>query len=326
MNIKSYIFISLTFYQFLACANNQAFRAISPDAQVFETISTHMKYPTVLTQNSSAQMMDSVSAILDTYKISRADLNTAFLFTDRSLAISSKFPTQLATKKHGPVPLTGLVATHAVVFKVSKGLGLSDTNAHELAFREEKNIVEALGENWGSYQTLILPIYRSLGFNFSKNLVTIDQTKKALDEVMTKVTVDRTYNIPYLAGYATLQPKKLYIDSGLADPSTLPSGEKMSTIPFLAIHEAYEKALIDELKLNHKSYLRTHQMAQRLEKETVEANSVTWNDYQHKIMDPEIDRADSAPITRVPRDLDLTPYIDYEDWEVIKRMKAVMVD
>ncbi|MNS70283.1 hypothetical protein D3C72_1036250 [compost metagenome] len=83
--------------------------------------------------------------------------------------------------------------------------------------------------------------------------------------------------------------------------------------------------MIDVLQLSEKSYLRTHQIAQRLEKELVEAHNITWQEYQHQIMARELERVDTAPVKTVPSDLDLTPYVDYQDYKLIETMKASMV-
>ncbi|MNY55296.1 hypothetical protein D3C86_1912600 [compost metagenome] len=39
----------------------------------------------------------------------------------------------------------------------------------------------------------------------------------------------------------------------------------------------------------------------------------------------ELERVDTAPVKTVPSDLDLTPYVDYQDYKLIETMKASMV-
>jgi hypothetical protein len=45
---------------------------------------------------------------------------------------------------------------------------------------------------------------------------------------------------------------------------------------FLIVHEAVEKALLDELGLH---YLHAHQIALRIERAAVEAEGFAWRDY-----------------------------------------------
>ena len=138
--------------------------------------------------------------------------------------------------------------------------------------------------------------------------------------------VNRDYDIPYLAGYAKDNPRKLYMDRGIPTRFVLDEVRQMDVIPTLVIHEAIEKGLIDEFQFHERLYLRTHQIAQRLEKAAVESYGITWNDYQHGLMKKEIARVIDMGlnINLVPADLDLTPYIDFSDWDLIKKMKEVM--
>lgn len=277
-------------------------------------LSKILPYPTVLTENSSAQLMDSVQALISHYKVKRAEQASFVTYVGNEFTLSHKLPLVLETT-FGPAPVDGLWIAHGAIVRTAKEIGLSDKNADTLGWRIQKNIVNDLGGNWDAYL-------------LSMNVTLKDSDLlEARDELTLKVKFTQSYDIPYLAGYSTEKPWMLYIDSGIKDPVSMPDGRKLHTIPFLLLHEAFEKALIDELKLTEKSYLRTHQLAQRLEKEAVEVTGFAWNDYQGKIMAAEIARADDEKrvLNRVPANLDLTPYRDYKDWQLIRKMKKAML-
>jgi hypothetical protein len=139
----------------------------------------------------------------------------------------------------------------------------------------------------------------------------------ATKDLNSKVHVDTSYDIPATAGYAAGDPKKIYIDRGAAGKFKTSSGDVIDSVPFLTVHEVVEKALIDELGFTSRSYQRTHQIAQRLEKEAVLAYGHSWDEYQYEIMEREIENAYRKPVKRAPVGLDLTPYRDTDDPEMI---------
>jgi hypothetical protein len=289
--------------------------AVLASRDFYLRLSKTLPYPSVLTENSSAQLMDSVQALLGHYELKRVAQERHFTYDGKIFLVSAKVPTTLQTT-FGPAPVDGFWAAHGAIVRTSKELGLSDKSAEALGFRIQKHIITDLGGNWDAY-------LQELEIKLS------DQDfEDARRELVGKVNYTQSFDIPYLAGYSTEKPWTLYIDSGIKDPVAMPDGRKLHTIPFLLLHEAFEKALIDELKLTEKSYLRTHQLAQRLEREAVEVAGFTWSDYQGKIMGPEIARADDEKrvLKRVPANLDLTPYRDYKDWQLIRKMKKAMLE
>src|SRR5437764_1538950 len=126
--------------------------------------------------------------------------------------------------------------------------------------------------------------------------------------------VNREYDIPYVAGYS-VDGHTVFIDRHL------PRSFRwlMRTVrvePFLVTHEMVEKALLDELRLH---YLHAHQIAVRAERDVVQAAGVSWWVYQrfmHKYEKP----IEEERLQRVPASLDLTPYRDQKDFNLLHRL------
>lgn len=139
--------------------------------------------------------------------------------------------------------------------------------------------------------------------------------ERALEEINKRFpVVDRNHDIPYLAGYS-LDGKTIYIDRHL--PTTL---DGVDVIQFLVLHEAIEKALIDQLKLH---YQHAHQIALLAEQKAVRDKGLSWAIYDH-FMSKYVNQDAIEHLTKVPVDLDLKPYIDEHDDDLLKRMaKAV---
>ena len=138
---------------------------------------------------------------------------------------------------------------------------------------------------------------------------------RALDAICRRVKkFDRKHDIPYLAGYS-LDGKTIYIDRHM--PSTFKfRGRIINTDRFLILHEEVEKTLIDQLGLH---YLHAHQIATRAEEAAVRAAGVNWRDYD-RFMQKYVKRIGDERLTKVPKDLDLKPYRDEHDDDVLRRM------
>jgi hypothetical protein len=138
---------------------------------------------------------------------------------------------------------------------------------------------------------------------------------RALDAVVRRAkTVDRKHDIPYLAGYS-LNGKIIYIDRHM--PETMRyGGRDIDTDRFLILHEEVEKTLIDQLDLH---YLHAHQIASRAEEAAVRAASIRWKDYD-RFMQKYVKRIGDERLTKVPDDLDLKPYRDEHDYDLVQRM------
>jgi len=151
-------------------------------------------------------------------------------------------------------------------------------------------------------------------------LVSSSMLMHAVGEILKRVHLDRDHDIPYLAGYS-VDRSKIYIDRHLEKAFTDHLGRRHEVDRFLILHEATEKALIDSWGLH---YQHAHQIALRAEEAAVRAAGIQWRDYD-RFMQQWIKRADSAQVSKVPADLDLTPYLDENDGELIKVMQKAMV-
>src|SRR5208282_4289608 len=138
---------------------------------------------------------------------------------------------------------------------------------------------------------------------------------RALDAIMRRVKkFDRKHDIPYLAGYSE-DGKTIYIDRHMPRFFKF-RGRKIDTDRFLILHEEVEKTLIDQLGLH---YLHAHQIATRAEQAAVRADRIEWHDYD-RFMQKYVKRIGDERLTKVPDDLDLKPYRDEHDFDLIKRM------
>jgi len=148
------------------------------------------------------------------------------------------------------------------------------------------------------------------------NLVSSLMLDRALDAILRRVKkLDRTHDIPYLAGYS-VDGKTIYIDRHL--PRTMSyKGRKIEVDRYLIMHEEVEKTLIDQLDLH---YLHAHQIATRAEEAAVRADGVLWRDYD-RFMQKYIKRIGDERLKKVPEDLDLKPYRDEHDFDLIERMR-----
>ena len=142
----------------------------------------------------------------------------------------------------------------------------------------------------------------------------------SVESILKRVRLDRDHDIPYLAGYS-VDRTKIYIDRHLARTFEDHKGCHHEVDRFLILHESTEKAMIDTWGLH---YQHAHQIALRAEEAAVRAAGIEWRDYD-RFMQQWIKRADSDKITKVPRNLDLTPYLDENDGELIKAMQKAMV-
>jgi hypothetical protein len=138
---------------------------------------------------------------------------------------------------------------------------------------------------------------------------------RALDAVVRRVKkLDRAHDIPYLAGYSR-DGKTIYIDRHMP-PTMKVAGREIDTDRFLILHEEVEKTLIDQLDLH---YLHAHQIATRAEEAAVRAAGIRWRDYD-RFMQKYVKKIGDERLKKVPADLDLKPYRDEHDFDLLQRM------
>lgn len=142
---------------------------------------------------------------------------------------------------------------------------------------------------------------------------------RALDAILRRVKkLDRSYDIPYLAGYSA-DGKTIYIDRHL--PTSFKyRGRTIDVDRFLIMHEEVEKTLIDQLDLH---YLHAHQIATRAEEAAVRAERISWHAYD-RFMQKYVKTVGDERLKKVPKDLDLKPYRDYHDWDLMQRMEKAI--
>jgi hypothetical protein len=139
---------------------------------------------------------------------------------------------------------------------------------------------------------------------------------RALDAILRHLKkLDRKHDIPYLAGYSQ-DGKTIYIDRHLPRSFTY-RGRVIEVDRYLILHEEVEKALIDEVGLH---YLHAHQIATRAEEAAVRADRIEWRDYD-RFMQRYVKRIGDERLKKVPDDLDLKPYRDEHDFELMQRMQ-----
>jgi len=141
--------------------------------------------------------------------------------------------------------------------------------------------------------------------------------ERALDALARRVgSIDRAHDIPYLAGYS-LDGKRIYIDRHLP-PTFRYRGRDVAVDRYLLLHEEVEKALIDHLSLH---YQHAHQIATRAEEAAVRADGVSWRAYD-RFMQQYVKTIGDERLTKLPDDLDLKPYRDEHDFDLMRRMEA----
>lgn len=143
---------------------------------------------------------------------------------------------------------------------------------------------------------------------------------RALDAVVRRARkIDRSHDVPYLAGYSQ-DGKTIYIDRHMPRVWKYRRRE-IDTDRYLILHEEVEKTLIDQLDLH---YLHAHQIATRAEQAAVRAAGIAWRDYD-RFMQKYVKKIGDERLTDVPGDLDLKPYRDEHDNDLLRRM-AVAVE
>jgi hypothetical protein len=142
---------------------------------------------------------------------------------------------------------------------------------------------------------------------------------RALDAILRRVKkLDRSHDIPYLAGYS-MDGETIYIDRHLPT-SFRYRGRTVEVDRFLIMHEEVEKTLIDQLGLH---YLHAHQIATRAEEAAVRAERISWRAYD-RFMQKYVKGVGDERLKKVPKDLDLKPYRDYHDWDLMQRMEKAI--
>jgi len=138
----------------------------------------------------------------------------------------------------------------------------------------------------------------------------------ALRELLSKVRLDRSHDVPYLGALAK-DGETLYIDRDA--PRTFPSrGGRSEVWPFIGLHEMVEDAILWRFGV---SYGCGHVIAQAAERAVVQAMGHRWSEYQpfNERMAADCERKRAvAP----PKGLDWKPYRQEGDGVRLRRMRA----
>ncbi len=142
---------------------------------------------------------------------------------------------------------------------------------------------------------------------------------RTIDAINRRVAMVREYHVPYLAGYSE-DGLTIYIDRDLPPSFVNRGGDKITVDRYLMLHESVEKSLIHHLGLH---YQHAHQIALHREQAAVKADGVSWNEYD-RFMQKWIKEAEESHSLHLPPDLDLRPYIDEHDKDLVQVMRSVM--
>lgn len=150
-------------------------------------------------------------------------------------------------------------------------------------------------------------------------IISREMMDHALRAVRARAHLDRGHDIPYVAGYS-VDGRTIFIDRHMPK-SFVYRSRRVLTDRFLIMHEAVEKALIQMLGMH---YLHAHQIALRAEQAAVRAEGIDWHAYDD-FMQEYIKQIGDEKLSCVPNTLDLTPYRDFHDTELMIGMRKNMV-
>jgi hypothetical protein len=162
------------------------------------------------------------------------------------------------------------------------------------------------------------PAKRRKGRVTDDTLVSEAMLRTAVQRILGRVKLDRSYDIPYLAGYSR-SGKIIYIDRHLPK-SFVMRGRRVFVDQYLILHETVEKALLDELGLH---YQHAHQIALRAEEAGVRAAKISWREYD-RFMQKYIKVVGDEKLQRIPPELDIKPYHDEHDTKILIGMQRVI--
>ncbi len=272
--------------------------------------------PTVPTENSSYFLLDSHMAIIKKIHIRRErQLKSIYFKKGDLVVISDELPRRWVSETGKFVDLDNFFKVQASLEAAfTKRLGVSELHARELSLRVQKQIFKTSKINWRSF--VLAMKKETLDFNTSSHVL-----EEAFNAIWSRVTLNREYDIPLLAGYSKNSPLKIYIDRSIQDHYRLDNNqESINVLKPLIIHESVEKSLIDELQIEEELYHRTHQIAQRLEMESVRLLGYSWRRYQWTLMRKLITDILNKPTRTIPHDLDQTANKTIFDEKEISKM------
>jgi hypothetical protein len=133
-----------------------------------------------------------------------------------------------------------------------------------------------------------------------------------LKEIKKSVSIVRTYDIPYVAGYS-VDGKKVFIDRHM---DTNFKGTDITK--YLVLHEKTEKALLIIFNLK---YQQAHHIATYVEHDAVVKDGLDWKEYE-KFVEKYVKKLDHENLQKSPPDLDLEPYEDEKDFHKFVKKRS----
>lgn len=129
------------------------------------------------------------------------------------------------------------------------------------------------------------------------------------------VKVDTSFDIKYIGGYST-DGRTIYLDRDF--PKTLNiNGKEVDCVESIAKHhELTEKWMVGE----GYTYQYAHIIANKIEREYVEALGVDWSEYDKEVR-KYIHQIFSKTLSASPPDLDLAPYSESKDTEALHEIR-----
>ncbi len=132
-----------------------------------------------------------------------------------------------------------------------------------------------------------------------------------------KLLIDNTYDVPYLAGY-NVAGTVIYWDRKV--PRVFPVGKEgtdVDILPFVVLHETVEQHIEEVFGFK---YGKSHLIAIGAERVAVTESGLDWDTY-NKHFHYWIEKC-RREFSHTPPDLDMQPYIDSKDIEIINRMRV----
>jgi len=146
-----------------------------------------------------------------------------------------------------------------------------------------------------------------------ETLVSTSILDDSMRAILRQIRLDREHDVPYLAG-SSRDGRTVFIDRHL--PKYLVCGKKrIPTDCYVILHEVIEKLLFDRFQL---SYAEAHQIALRMEQVAVRNARISWHDY-NALMQANVKRAHDERLQKLPKDLEIKPYEDEGEVDLIRR-------
>ena len=229
------------------------------------------KLPDLTFQNSHAQLLDSVKAILKSNKSVAATVQDEVLLMGQKLESGFK--------------------------EIYPNLPAAVSN--EISLRLQKILCDEFSLSWNAHLKYLEA--KSLPTNIDHKLFV------AIPEILSReVKISRDFDIPTIAGYSKGRNWTVFFDRDLPEKTK----EGVTVLFPLLLHETVEKILIETAGLSERIYFRTHQIAQRLEKAWIQEAGHSWNDWQHGAIDRFSNLVEKKKLTHIAPNLDPLPYLD----------------